>query len=895
MPALSEVSEKTHRALARAFYGLGKAIGRRPRITILLTTVFAFACSAGFADFKEENNAEKLYTPQSAVAFTHRKYVEDAFGQQNSRCQVFAEAHESAGSAGAMAKDALLELFDAHQAIVTAETKVDGETVTFAGKETGRCARDGTGCTPIEGALSPWSNNRTKLEADSDPIATAVTFFKTSERHTLDMAFGGIKRDASGKVTGARASTIIFEVIREEEKVDGEPDTDKRSDAIQLDIDNKVLALKTVYTRLLPFTNAGRDEKAGDALAKDSSTLLSASYLVCIVFSAYVLLQNNRVHSHMHLSVWSVVSVGLSIMVSFGLCNAFGVKFNNVVATLAFLLLGLGLDDTYVIMNNASRVNNDPESAHLPSDERMARALSRAGSAITVTSVTDFCAFAVGAATVLPALRDFCIYASVGIACDFFFQVTFFYAIVVLDARREEAKKMDCCCCFTVAEEKQTATFCGSTPNTYNPKDPGMFTRIMGTHYPRLLSNPAAKGAVLAAGVGLTVAGIIGATQLETDFNIDWFIPEGNYVKDAQNLRDEYWSGDNLPYAAFTREGDYFAARNELTALCKAVRDNKWTLADSTRCWYDDYAAWEPNGGCAAVADSVTFSNCVRAFVDSPAGMRYNSSIAFENYECGTGGKAGCVIKASRVDALMVTLKNSREQIEGMDDTRKVVSEAAPSLKAFAYSFVFIFIEGYKVIAWETLRNVILAAVCVFVICVVLLANVQAALLILLMVACIDVCILGIGLNFVGYTFNSVTCILVVISVGLAVDYSAHVSHAFLSADGKDPLDPDAAPTNDSRMRQALAHMAVPVFNGGLSTWLACSGLIFATSYVFTAYFIILTIIVAVSLFFGLCVLPVLLTVVGPSGVGVAEGADVLFADPASLKARAAAPAEAAL
>ena len=50
MPALSEVSEKTHRALARAFYGLGKAIGRRPRITILLTTVFAFACSAGFAD-----------------------------------------------------------------------------------------------------------------------------------------------------------------------------------------------------------------------------------------------------------------------------------------------------------------------------------------------------------------------------------------------------------------------------------------------------------------------------------------------------------------------------------------------------------------------------------------------------------------------------------------------------------------------------------------------------------------------------------------------------------------------------------------------------------------------------------------------------------------------------
>lgn len=51
-------------------------------------------------------------------------------------------------------------------------------------------------------------------------------------------------------------------------------------------------------------------------------------------------------------------------------------------------------------------------------------------------------AFAVGAFTELPALRDFTLYASLGIAFDFVYQVTFFAALVVLDARREQRARL---------------------------------------------------------------------------------------------------------------------------------------------------------------------------------------------------------------------------------------------------------------------------------------------------------------------------------------------------------------------------------------------------------------------------------------------------------------------
>ena len=49
--------------------------------------------------------------------------------------------------------------------------------------------------------------------------------------------------------------------------------------------------------------------------------------------------------------------------------------------------------------------------------------MRRAGVAITVTSLTDFMVFAIGATTTLPALMSFCLWCAVGILAVYFFQV----------------------------------------------------------------------------------------------------------------------------------------------------------------------------------------------------------------------------------------------------------------------------------------------------------------------------------------------------------------------------------------------------------------------------------------------------------------------------------------
>lgn len=123
----------------------------------------------------------------------------------------------------------------------------------------------------------------------------------------------------------------------------------------------------------------------------------------------------------------------MGIACAFGLAALIGIKFNSVVQVLPFLLVGLGMDNAFVIIG--SYQVQDPT---IEAVEKVALTLKRAGPSIFVTSSTDVIAFALGSWTVLPALQAFCAYASIALFFIAVFQTTVFVAFLALDARREQ-------------------------------------------------------------------------------------------------------------------------------------------------------------------------------------------------------------------------------------------------------------------------------------------------------------------------------------------------------------------------------------------------------------------------------------------------------------------------
>merc|ERR1711881_704031 len=136
----------------------------------------------------------------------------------------------------------------------------------------------------------------------------------------------------------------------------------------------------------------------------------------------------------------------------------------------------------------------------------------------------------------------------------------------------------------------------------------------------------------------------------------------------------------------------------------------------------------------------------------------------------------------------------------------------------------------------------------------ILLFNFSASIQVL---GCVILTLVNVGgfIHFWGLTIDTVSCTNIIISIGLCVDYSAHVAHAFMSCTG----------SRKERVREALSDIGPAVFNGGFSTFLAFILLAGSKSHVFSTFFKIFFLVVSFGLWHGLATLPVLLSLFGPN------------------------------
>ena len=119
-------------------------------------------------------------------------------------------------------------------------------------------------------------------------------------------------------------------------------------------------------------------------------------------------------------------------------------------------------------------------------------------------------------------------------------------------------------------------------------------------------------------------------------------------------------------------------------------------------------------------------------------------------------------------------------------------------------------------------------------------------------------------MRFWGLAIDTSAAVLLSVALGLAVDYSAHIAHAFITKPGN---------SRDQRIQKVVVEIGPAVFNGGFSTFLAFSILMISKSYVFKVFFKIFFLVVVFGLYYGLIVLPVILSLVGPSAISSSRSA----------------------
>ena len=301
----------------------------------------------------------------------------------------------------------------------------------------------------------------------------------------------------------------------------------------------------------------------------------------------------------------------------------------------------------------------------------------------------------------------------------------------------------------------------------------------------------------------------------------------------------------NANDAHFTSVGDpssiYFSGRvsyedpanqRELASICEKFKANPYIAEDTVSCWYDAFRK--------SAAGGAGFYPELKAFLDAD-GKRFSNDIVL-----GADGK----IVASRFTGQHTKASDSKERIAGMDSVRADVGAVgAFGRDARVYGFTYLNIEQFKAIKQEAIRNIGFALLMIFVVIALLMSKSPAGVVIVfLCIAAIVVEILGY-LHFWGTSIDSVSVIMLVISLGLSVDYVTHLGHNFIMQGGS------AA----DKLVGSMSEMGTAVFNGAFSTFLLILLLSASSSYVFITMFKVLVFVTVLALAHALVLLPLLL------------------------------------
>jgi predicted RND superfamily exporter protein len=471
----------------------------------------------------------------------------------------------------------------------------------------------------------------------------------------------------------------------------------------------------------------------------------------------------------------------------------------------------------------------------------MGIALKHAGVSVTVTSLTDVFAFGVGAVTQMPGLESFCVCTAIGLGSIYLLQVSWFVAWMSLDEKRVAGGADGILPCIVHTDYKGS----GSSDRA----------RLIVEIFSSLLSSTIFKCCVIFLTLGMFAFGLWGSLLIQQKFDPTLLLPSDSYLRDFLSFHDKLYPNNGWTAYIYTSELDHSDLykfedlTNQLTELQKYKThigdvDSWWSQLKKFSEEKTNFTHW------TQFAQEETFPSIFSDFLFSPYGSKFKPNFKF-------AGELVCnqpapQITASKFKIDYLIFNGPEEHIPAKHKIEEIVKNSNIS-GAFSHVEVYAAWETDQIIGYELWRNIGLAMLCVFIVTLILLANIPVCLLVLMIVVFTLTNIIGF-LHFWDITIDIISCINLVLAIGLCVDYSVHIGHAFLIAKG----------SRKARAVQAVATIGPAVFNGGVTTLLALVLLGASTSHVFVTFFKVFVLTVVFGLFHGLVLLPVLLSLIGP-------------------------------
>lgn len=420
-------------------------------------------------------------------------------------------------------------------------------------------------------------------------------------------------------------------------------------------------------------------------------------------------------------------------------------------------------------------------------------------------------------------LQSFCIYASIGLACIFFLQVSWLVAWLVLDERRIENNKNGLLPCIVHQSSKLSVTENHNNNNTSDEtKEADVkieklvcvlnqikqhvkesdIKKVIRNALESCISSVFYSAVVICLSSGFLAVGVYGLIQIKYNFDPLVLVPSDSYFSRFLEVNDQYFS----PLRGY-KANIYFEKMNSShlekidwvnQRLENLVAERQ--VIEKYNFWWKEFLGYMDRKSIVQWRNMTNhdFHKILADFLFSQSGSRYQKDFVFEDeLSCGTSTPP---ILVSSLEIEYIAFDGPKEHIPGKAKIDSILNDSQLQ-GAFSFNKIYLAWETDTIIGkssfiqknhnsansltgYELWRNIGLGLLCIFCITFLLLANIQVSFMVMIMVFVTLVDIAGF-LYLWNVHIDIVSCINIVISVGLCVDYSVHIGHAYLVASGE--------------------------------------------------------------------------------------------------------------
>ena len=510
-----------------------------------------------------------------------------------------------------------------------------------------------------------------------------------------------------------------------------------------------------------------------------------------------------------------MISALLGYMSGAGFCYILGLRHCSTANAVPFLIMGIGMDDTFVLMNAYTLTYFVPDSKDRAS-VRCETALAEAGMAITLSTATNLISFSVGAMTPYVAIRNFCVLTIASLIATYIFCFTFFWPVVCLEADRENKKTImvwpfTLCCnphqgvrslprdatdvtsiVGLVHEKHACLTPQHKNAHTAPSGTVGEAARRLALRYlARPLSLPVVKAGVVLVFLGLLSASVAGLV-LRFDIGLDKL----ELVRASSPLRETHSLVES------------FGVSSQTGYLLLEPRSEDTSWFDPTNLEFLSQLDEQLN----ALPNVVRVVNPLTVF---QSGSLESFSEWHETSTASEALRDLYVMNGNELVAVRIALSLDAEptdHLSFMKGIRSFAHTAAGDSDFTVHPFFdeFVFTESDRIILRQTLVALASAFAGIVLISAAFLEG-SGVVSLSLVVACttlIDVNLLGL-MSWWDVKLNMISMVVIVMSVGFSVDYAVHMLKAYSQALGCGPKE---------KLKETMYLMFPPLLHGVLST-----------------------------------------------------------------------------